>query len=119
VAGDKFWTADRVFSVGKFVFGAIAAALAVVVFYFTMEMDQNDSITRVTTALEKHVEQADKTFDKIDMTMREQRAINQQTSNALTEISGQQRRLLDDHRKICRKVEDLEDRVDKIGPKPD
>ena len=106
----KILNGDSLISIGKFILAIVVGALALSAAYFTMEMSQNERITKVTTSLDNHIEESKETFEKLDRTLTEQRQINERTSNALTEVTVIQKALKEENGRLCKKVEDLESR---------
>jgi len=111
----KILSTDGVVSFGKLlaasIVAAFVAALTLATFYFTRESDQNERIIKVTTSLDNHIKSSDDTFQSLDKTMREQRQHNEKMSNSLTEVTAVQQILKDEDKRLCRKIEDLEKKV--------
>ncbi len=100
------------------VVGIVALLIAT---YFVAEIvqyriigKQSEQLVKVTTSLDNHVEQAKDAFTDFDTTMREQRAHNQEMSNSQATNSQIQKSLQEEDKRICKQLEDLEDKVEKI-----
>ncbi len=107
----KIWSSESFIALSKLIIGVIVGALTLAVAYFTVEMSQNERITKVTTSLDNHIKQSKETFKDLDVTMHEQRISNERTSNALTRIVIIQEALKEEDSRICKKLDDLEKRV--------
>ena len=74
---------------------------------------QSEQLVKVTTTLDDHVEQTKDAFTDFKDTMREQRTHNEKMSNAQAANAQIQKSLQEEDRRICKKIEDLEKKVDK------
>lgn len=115
---NKVLSVANLIGIVKWIVTAVTITITVLVFYFTRETKQTEAITKVTTTLANHVEQADKTFekfdktfDKFDHTMMEQHTINEKSSNALTLVTERQEQLKEENGRLADSVEKLAEEV--------
>lgn len=111
----KVLNIENLISLVKLVVAIVAGTATILVFYFTMESSQNDRITENSISLRDHVKLSERTFDKFDRTMREQRTANEAMGRTIVQVTAVQQSIKEENGRLATSIEKQADEVRKLA----